>query len=199
MADSTTTIANLALQKIGVDRITSIDDDSRPAREIRACYAHVRDRLLRDNRWNFAAKRDQLNALVESPLRFQFAYQLPTDCLRVYQIGDYYPGGTVYDVVHMDAAEWRIEQGKILTNIAAPLLIRYCARIENPVLHDPLFDEALACAIANHVCEILTNSGAKRDLMASELRAAIRSAKQKDAIEDPPDDLPDNVWITARY
>ena len=47
MATSDVAIANLALTKIGDLRITSLSDNTKPAREVNAVYSMLRDKLQR--------------------------------------------------------------------------------------------------------------------------------------------------------
>ncbi len=54
-------IVNLALVQIGADRITSLTQETKNAREANAIYDLVRDATLRAHPWNFAIKRVALN------------------------------------------------------------------------------------------------------------------------------------------
>ena len=49
-------IANLALVRIGAERITSLTDGSRNANEINAVFTLIRDEVLRSHPWNFAIR-----------------------------------------------------------------------------------------------------------------------------------------------
>lgn len=50
-------IANIALSKIGVQRLTSFSENTEPARLLNAIYGTLRDEVLRAHPWNFAIKR----------------------------------------------------------------------------------------------------------------------------------------------
>jgi len=91
MADETS-IANLALAKLGISPIMALTDDSKQAQFANRFYAQTRDEVLSSHRWNFAMRRDTLNRLATGPdFEWAFAYQLPTDCLRVVQLNGYEP------------------------------------------------------------------------------------------------------------
>jgi hypothetical protein len=54
---SQTRVANHALQKLGAQLISSMNEDTREARTVNACYSILRDRELRAHSWNFSIKR----------------------------------------------------------------------------------------------------------------------------------------------
>jgi hypothetical protein len=179
-------ICNLALQKLGASLIIDLSEGSQAADACNASYNHVRDSELRAHPWNFAIKRAVLAADVATPA-FDYSYQftLPVDCLRVLPPVD-------YDV------DWRIEGRKIVTNWTAPLYIRYIAQITDPNEYDRGFIEVLACAIALHLCETLTQSNQKLQNIGQMYQKAIRDAKRQNAFENISEDMPEDSWIVAR-
>lgn len=196
---SQTEIANRALTKIGEARILSLSDNVEAARVVYSCWSHVRDAELRARNWNFSMTRTSLAALVSAPAwGFQYQYQLPADCLRVIQVDEHFSGPSMSDYRTRSEAAHQIEGGKILTDIGAPLKIRYVARVEDTGIWDALFVEAFACRLAAEVCERLTQSNTKRDMAWQEYKTAIREAVRADAIENPPEPLPDDTWMLSR-
>ena len=87
---------------------------------------------------------------------------------------------------------------KLLTDLPAPLKVRYIHRVENMALLDPLFVEVLACKLALEACETLTQSGQKRQAAADDYRFSVSEAVRQDAIENPPDELPWGSWLDSR-
>lgn len=192
-------VANRALTKLGSSRITSLDDDVKAARSINSCFYDILDAELRKNRWSFAMKRSSMAALSDAPaFGFTYQYQLPDDYLRLDMLDDRYPDIVMDNYVNTETAEYQIESGKILTDIVAPLKIRYVCRCLDPNLWDPLFREALACKIAAEICEDLTQSNEKRKMAWQEYQQAISDAKRCNAIERPPQQQPDNQFIFSR-
>jgi hypothetical protein len=192
-------IANRALTKVGEARIMSLDDDVEAARVISALWDVVRDAELRSRNWNFSVKREALAALSAAPSwGFAVQYQLPSDCLRVVQVGEFFPGPSMSDYRNRSESMWQIEGGKILTDYEAPLKIRYVARIEDTGSWDALFVEVFACRLAVEICERITQSNTKRELAWNEYGDAIKSAVRADAIENPPEPLPDDSWMLSR-
>lgn len=192
-------IANRALTKIGDRRITSLSDNAEQARVIASSWDALRDNELRARNWNFSIVRASIAALVETPAwGFAYQYQLPTDCLKVVQVGEYSPGLSMTDYRSTADVDYMVEGGKVLTDIGAPLKIRYVSRVENTGLWDSAFVEAFASRLAVEICERLTNSTSKRELALREYEAAIRLAIGSNAVENPPEPLPDDSWVMSR-
>lgn len=187
-------IANRALTKLGSARITSLDEDSKAAAAINSCYDYVLDACLRAHRWDFAKTRASLPALSPAPLfGFQHQYRLPSDFLALIEIGQFqvYPRGDTRGL-------FSVEGGNILTDLGAPLAIRYTRRVTDPNAYDALFVEAFACRLALEVCESLTQSQTKMQTVSAMLSSAIGEAVRANAIERPSQPVGDDSWIESR-
>lgn len=183
-------IANAALQKLGVNRIVDLSDDSVNARACNACYERLRDAELRKHNWNFAKAREALAADADTPEWGRAnQFTLPSDFLKMQP---------PYPEYNWDKRDWIVEGGKILTNDSAPLYLRYIARVTDPNVMDPLFREALSCAMAVEMAEELTQSNTKKDVARQSYTAIIREAKRANAIDNVPIETTDGSWITCR-
>jgi hypothetical protein len=193
-------IANLALSKVGAQRILTLQDNNKAARTINAIYALERDTELSAHFWNFAMARISLPALTTPPaFDYSNAFQLPDDYLTVFQVGKFYPGQPrSIGIVSPNQTDYKIEGRTIVTSQAAPLPVRYVRRVTDPNLFHPCFVEAFACALAMKIAEDLTGVGNKRQLAQGEYKAAISIAMRTNAIELPPDPLPDHSWLLSR-
>jgi hypothetical protein len=190
---SQASIANQALVKLGAKRIVSIDDDARQARELKAIWDAKRDAEMAAYPWSFACHRAQLPALAEAPVYgYTRAFPLPTDYLSMVEVGEYW---TMYQPAGSEL--FTIEGGNILTNDPSPLRIRYVRRIENTGLWSPLFNEALACRLAFELCETLTQSPKKQQIIQEQYELAIRKARRTNAIERAPQRTVDDSWTLA--
>lgn len=191
MSASDVSICNLALQKLGAKRITSLTEDSPNARTMNACYEAIRDAELRKHRWNFAIRRESLAEDSSAPTHGQFANQftLPSDFLRLLEPDP---------EENLNTHDWTIEGKKILTNYDAPLEVRFIYRVEDPNEYDSLFVMVLACALAMHTCEDVTQSTAKFEKVSNEYAATLRDAKRTNAIEQVSGEPPVDTWDTAR-
>lgn len=196
---SQTAIANRALTKLGAARILSLTDDVESARVINSMWDIVREAELRSKNWNFSITRTSLAALLSAPSwGYDHAYQLPSDCLKVIQVGEYFPGVSLTDFRSSNEAEYQIEGQNILSNLDAPLKIRYVADITDTGLWDSLFVEAFASRLAYESCEAITQSNSKKKSAENDYIKAIREAVRADAIENPPEPLPDDTWMMSR-
>lgn len=183
-------VANLALQKLGATEIVSMDEDTRERRAISRCYTMLRDRELRAHNWNFSIKRKILAPSSVAPLfEFAKAFPLPADCLR--------PLPPSRDV------DWTIEYHEgskhILTNEGTVIYLRYVSRITDETQFDPLFADMLACKIAWHCCEEITQSNQKKADIEREYKDAKAEAKRTNAFEQATPQEPEPPWLTARY
>lgn len=186
-------ICNLALQKLGAARITSLTEDSRNARSCNTAYGPMRDRELRTHVWNFARKRVVLAPDATAPVfDFLYAFSIPSDSLRVLPPND-------------NDLDWQIEGGKILTNTvrtisggSAALNLVYIAQITDANAMDAAFRDALACKIAEQICEEITQSSDKKQAAVDGYKRAISDAKLANAIEQISADPPTDTWDTAR-
>lgn len=183
-------VANLALQKLGAQEIVSMDEDTRERRSITRCYTMLRDRELRAHNWNFSIKRAVLApSSVVPAFEFAKAFPLPSDCLR--------PLPPARDV------DWTIENHNgskhILTNEGTVIYLRYVSRVTDETQFDPLFADMLACKIAWHCCEEITQSNQKKADIEREYDKAKADAKRTNAFEQATPQEPEPPWLTARY
>src|SRR5258708_3535051 len=186
-ATSDVAICNLALQKLGARRITSLTEDSPDARSMNACYTQERDREVECHPWRFAIKRAQLAASSVAPaFWFANAFPLPADTL------------TLLVPRWRLQLDWQVEnhygQLAVLTNDAAPLKVRYCAQITDPTLFPTSFVEALACRLAMHTCEEITQSNEKKADAQAQYKTAIGEARLNNAFQVVPVDGPIDTW-----
>jgi len=188
MATSEVAIANRALQKLGAKRIESLTQDHPNARSMNAAYILVRDAELRRYPWSFAIKREALAADPADTLWGGWnRFSLPNDFLAL-----------IRDDETGQAPDWRIEGIFIVTADAAPLNIRYIARITDPNFFDALFIEAFAAKLALECCEEITQSSSKKESLKSDYDFAINQAKRIGAIEKPAFVFAEDDWINAR-
>lgn len=199
MAASETVIGNAALFKLGEKPVLTFDDENDRARVLKARFDAVRDDELRAHRWTFATKRASLSALASTPAwGFELEYSIPSDCLQLMEVSGADVSFSLPDNVAAGQAMFALEDGKILTDLSAPLPVRYVYRVTSTVKFDPCFDEALACRLAMELAEPLTQSGSKKQDAARQYGQALTRARRMNAIERPPQALGDDSWVLAR-
>lgn len=194
MADSVVAICNTALDLLGADAITSIDDDNKQGRLCNRNYAKVRDAVLRAYPWNCAIARASLPALGDAPA-FEFDRQFalpegpdPAYCLRVLSIDGEVEFGLRY----------KIEGRRILTSEAAPLDIIYISRITDPALFDPLLADAISARLALDLAYPLTGSASLGQSMSEVYNQKLGEARAVDAQEGTPDEFTAPGWLESR-
>ena len=193
MALSQTEIVNLALTRLGQDRVISISDDVEAARVMRSLWDFTRDAVLASYPWKFAIKRTSLPALSTAPA-YGWARQftVPEECLRLVQVGDDY-------VFYTGLLEtFQLEGGVIMTDEAAPLRLRYVERVTNVGLWPVLFGRVVAMQLAIDACEKLTTSSAKQGVLNEAYLLAVAQARKQSAIERPPQRADTSDWLNAR-
>jgi hypothetical protein len=210
MAISDVDIANLALQKLGQQPIVSFDQPTPRAAAFNRCYGMYRDKMQR-RRWNFNRAYTNLPALTAvPPFEYQYAYQLPDDYLRLELASQVQPNiGSPLNVISMPGVsladynggrtqDYRIVGKQIWSNIPPPLSIIYGKRETDPNMFDAAFTTAFASYLAWELCELITNSNAKKATLAQEFKEAVWEALNAKAIELPPETIPDDTWMLAR-
>lgn len=196
---SKTDVANRALTKLGDARIIDLTDDSEAAIVLNSMFDTVRDAELRANNWNFSIKRDAIAALSSTPaFGFTYEYQIPGDCLRIIMVDEFYVGYSLSNYRTMPEEVYQIEGRKILTDIGAPLKIKYARSVTNVGDWDPLFVEYFACVLAYEACKRLANNNGDKEALKDDKKQALLTAVLADAIENPPELIADDAWIMSR-
>jgi hypothetical protein len=189
MATSRTDIANRALNAIGADAIGSINDSTTTAKLCNRLFTPLTYSLLRRHPWNFALKRASLPASATAPAwGYAFAYPVPTDYLKIYSIESINP-----------TAKYVVEGGEILTDIGAPLNIRYVRKVDDPGEFDPLFTDLTVLAIARDLAVPVANNLALRQSLKKDLEDAMPTARSADAGEGVAEDLWSDTLLNARF
>lgn len=165
----------------------------------------LRDAELSAYPWRFAVKRTRLPASTDTPeWGFSYIYDRPVDDLRPIRVGStdvnpeaiglYYSASRSYE----GAAAYEIIEGRIHTNLSAPLDYEYIAQITDTGQFDPLFTEALACRLAVDAAEELTQSGPKQDRAEREYLAVLAQARRVNSLYRPPRQRVTGPWNASR-
>lgn len=185
---SVPSICNRGLQIVGAARILDIADDTKNARACSACYDSLRQAELRKHRWRFAIKRETLSPLVATDPHGEFTYifQLPAKCLKVLK------------PENDPNCDWQIEGRKLYTNNSNVLYLRYIEDVTDPTEFDSCFAEMLSAAVAEAICEEITQSNSKKSYARGLYEDARKEAKRSNAFETIPAEPAEDSWVTAR-
>lgn len=192
-------IGNRALQILGAAPVISLTEENNRARALQVAFAAVRDAELHRRNWRFAIKRTTLPALSTTPdSGYAYQYQVPNDYLRLLPGGDLIPLADLTDYRSAPSALWSIEGDRILTDVGAPLSIRYIARITDASKFSASFAEALSARLAWECCDAITQSDSKQQLAERRYTMAIREARRANAFDVPTHSIADDSWMIAR-
>lgn len=198
-------IANRALSMLGDDRITSLNDNNKPARAMKARFDLLRDAELSAYPWRFAVKRVQLPATTDTPSwGYSFIYERPVDDVRPIAIDSQPINSQTIGIYYTDSgysrgeSQYEIIEGRIQSNIPAPLDYEYIARITDTGQFDPLFVEALAARLAEDAAEELTQSNSKKEYAARKYEMTLSQARRVNSLYRPPRRKIDGAWMQSR-
>lgn len=183
-------IANRALTELGAGRISDPDEASEGARVIKALWSICRRYELAIHPWSFALTRTSLPAEGVTPAwGWGYQYILPADYLKMYQVNDRYTRDS-----------YSIENGRIVTDLGAPLFIRYVADKEDTAKWAAEFCEAFAMRLALRAAPRLTQSNTVVQNIAALHRDTIEEAYRAQAIEQPPQTIGGyEPWTSERW
>jgi hypothetical protein len=188
MAQDAVAVANLALSKIGAERINFFSDDSNSARVISQVYADVRDEVLVTHAWTFAQKRNVLSQvsdpIIWSDDTMKFKYAIPTDFLKLISF-------------NIPNAFVRFESDGILSDTNG-LKILYTFRNDDPTTYFPLFTAALVVRLAYEVCFNLVESTNKSQALWEEYQEKLNRAIAGDSQQGTPNQVQQDEWESMR-
>ncbi len=203
MAQDRTGIVNRALTELAKDRVMSLSDSAQSARVMNAVYEGERDTALASANWLFAKQKFRPQQDLTPPLYgFAYSYTIPEPCLRLIEIRDIFVGSPALGPVYMGESvrRWYEREGsKIHTDFGAPLNCSGVFRVENEGLWDPLFIQYFVMCLAVAGFNSLTRKGAQpMQQLLDRQKVAKNMATRGNAIQEPPDDIPDDSWIMSR-
>ena len=144
MSLTETNICNMALGRIGANRILNIDDTSEDSTQNVLCQLHydqTRDALLRSHWWRFARERVELvDSGVTPDFEWDYQFSLPDDFLAMRSIYE--------DRVSDENIDPYELEGKTLLTDESEMFIRYIKQVTDPDDFDPLFIEVLVLQLA---------------------------------------------------
>lgn len=209
-----TLIVNLALVKLGLKTITSIDDAVESARKAKLIYSNVRDSVLRSCSWNFATTIATLTNLPNDTVTgWDYVYTLPTDCVYVRKV--YYDDSSIIETPTFGStnfvlpttdplpAPFRIVYHstlgyKVIVTNFYPAYIEYTGRIVDATAYDQLFVKAFATLLAAELASILTGDFGDRKELLNEYALLVSEARMTNGTEDAVTNRRTSKYLDAR-
>ena len=188
MSDTAITLCSKALTKIGAKSITSFEEDTAEAEVANQLYEPTLQNLLASYPWRFALKQKNLARLTNTPVSdYQYAYQLPGDCVRVLSAGqNIKSSGLDYKIV-----------GQSLHTNAENVILNYICRPEEDDF-PAFFKEALIGKLATEFCLPLTESTTRTDYVKKMSETSISSARLIDSQQNINSTFQDFSLIEVR-
>ena len=188
-------ICNLALARVGAEKITDFQEGSPAALDCARLYEPMRDALLAAHPWRFAEARQALAPLAEAaPAGWVYAYALPTDCLAARAVVD---GATGASERPASPIPFAVSGATVLTDQASATLI-YTQRVADPMRFDPLFAEALATKLAADLSMARRLDRQIRDQMLRDHQVIMAHARLADARAGTVETAHTPDWLQAR-
>tara|TARA_Y100001938_G_scaffold147288_1_gene228139 strand:- start:3 stop:590 length:588 start_codon:yes stop_codon:yes gene_type:complete len=189
-------ICNSALNSLGAANITALTEDSRNARLCNQRYEPIRDAIFRTHYWNCLIKRVELAADSDAPAyEFTKQYTLPSDCIRILQIGGFHNGSSSM----LDSGQtFKVEGRKIVTD-EEEIFLTYLAKITDPQQYDTLLIETIAARLAAELCYAVTQSNSLAQQLEAIYQSKLREARFVDATEGTPYDVDASTFINSRF
>ena len=181
-----TAIANLTLGELGAALITNIETDTgQVAGKVRLFWDFALDWALTLHPWNFAVTRKADVAATTAPAwGYDYAYAFPTGALRILGIGQ---GGVAVDTPWAVELDNSTEQRIIVTDLDAPIDIKFIKRVLNTELYSPMFCVALSKTLKIFLARPLTGKLEIKAEAENELRSFMQAAQSSDGLDGTPD------------
>lgn len=182
MATSPTQIVNLALSWLGQNQINSLTDDQNEAKVMNANYVLSRNKVLNDNAWTFAIRREVLTPVATPPdFGYDNQFLIPSDVLYVHRVLRPESEGGLFTSRQRDLpmASWEREGQFILSNIDRIHCI-FVIQITNADLYSASFIHALAARLAADTALTFTENNKLADRMEERYDAKLAEAQFSD-------------------
>lgn len=130
------------------------------------------------------------------------AYPLPSGYIRVMPQDPKTPTTSAQlSTAGMQFADFEFEGGFLYTNLTqgGPIVFRFAAEIQNVLLFDDLFSEMVACRVGLELCEPLTQSLQKANMLHGLYAEGLEKAERVNAIEAGSTEPSTDDVVTNRH
>lgn len=188
-------IVNLGLGRIGVGRISSIDENTNQAIRAKAAWEYLVDEVLARKDWIFAKTRVALAQSTTEPVYgWSYAYPLPADFIRLAKghktsiMDDVPVSPDGYPYVVETLASGQLVLLSNYDNSSEDLYIRYIRRIGDYRKFSAAFVKALGFRIAAEMAIPLAEGMKKFEMMMNLYELALKEADGLNASMDYVED-----------
>lgn len=167
---SETSVANLAVDILDDFPVASLAEPGKVASFLNRNFWQVHGEVSLAFPWNHAKARASLPKDGVAPAYgWANSYTMPADALAVFPLrrdGEW----------NGDLLPFEVEGRSIVTDVEAPLPIRYLKRVENPGLWSPQFIRVFACTLALYGAQNITGKAGYVEKAGSMLKMAWEAA-----------------------
>lgn len=191
-------IANIATGFFGEDdQIRSPDEDSKPARSVRAAWTKVRKFVRSKSNWSCGKRRSQIGARTANTqfpvlAPYSNAFPLPTGFAKLVQILE--PSAVVDDYQILRGPSGR----EIHCDHAGALTIEWCEDVKDWALWSTEFTEAFAMRLAWQIADRLSGDKRRKEQAQEAYEKALSEGRGSDARQQPPQRHVMSDWRAAR-
>lgn len=201
MPTSPTQIANLALSWLGQNQINALGDEQNEAKVMNANYTLSRNKVLNDNAWTFAIRREVLVPVVPAPaFGFENKFLIPSDVLYVHRVlRPSTSGGGIFSVRSRVGinADWTREGEFILAREAVVHCI-FVIQVTNADLYSASFIHALAARLAADTALTFTENRKMKEDMEAMYVAKLAEAQFSDGRQGRTERVQSNILTGTR-
>jgi hypothetical protein len=177
MAKSVTEICNMALVKLGQNRIINITDNNDTAAILNHVYEMCRDEVIESHHWSCATKYATLAQLATSDAdydsdaedKWEYQYRLPADFARV------------VEMTSALTADYEIDGDRLMTNEDEDVVIKYIYYLTDVSKMSAMLRKTIAYRLASEIAFDVTNSERKAQEMTIAYETQLHRAQGIDA------------------
>lgn len=180
------TIASNALQLIGDEPIVSFESPGNGAETAKNLYIDTYRMVLAEHFWTFALKDQSLSRLSQEPddeTGFQFAFRLPADIIRLYQLlpNHHY-----------------VMTGDVILSNQDEVIARYVHPVDESLL-PAHFVKALEYKLAADFAIAITEDEKKADIYERKYVRMLSQARTIDSQSHPQERIDNMPFINSRF
>ncbi len=192
-----TGVANLAIRKIGANRISSFTDGSRESDLMLDLYDPIRDEFLEAFPWSCATTTVPVQTLSIVPYSgvegLTIAYALPNDFIRPIAVSNI---GATFKFESFKSEDNTMT--RVLLSDMANLQLKYVFRNDDPSSYSPSMVTALATRLGAEIGFNIAQSAKKAEMLLKEYEEIrLPDAKSRDS-GGTPETPAQSEWETAR-
>ncbi len=167
-------IANRALQRLAVGRITAFTENTKAAKEVNLIFDDVVQEVISEGAWTSTTIRQTLGQDATAPdWGYSYRYVLPTDpkFLGLLEINE----------TAIGEVDYTIENGYLLSNDSS-MKIKYKAYVTDAQSYDPQLVKAIVAKLAHDLSYSFTGKEGMKDRLLAEYMNALDTGLATDGL-----------------